>query len=133
MADCKIIILGAGLAGLGMAAQLQRQLNEHDFEIYEKLDDVGGTWAQNKYPNLSCDMPSEVRMRGSHIVPFGGSSTELTTRTTVLLVLLLPKPRLESQICRATRNLEVHPRLRAPLQARLTYSASARVHFTALV
>lgn len=60
MADCKIIILGAGLAGLGMAAQLQRQLNEHDFEIYEKLDNVGGTWAQNTYPNLSCDVPSEV-------------------------------------------------------------------------
>lgn len=60
MADCKIIILGAGLGGLGMAAQLKRLLNEDDFELYEKLDDVGGTWAQNHYPNLSCDVPSEV-------------------------------------------------------------------------
>jgi cation diffusion facilitator CzcD-associated flavoprotein CzcO len=57
MSDCKIIILGAGLAGLGMAVQLQRQLNEDVFEIYENMDDVGGTWAQNKYPNLSCDVP----------------------------------------------------------------------------
>lgn len=65
MADCKVIILGAGLAGLGMAAQLQRQLDEHDFEIYEKLDDIGGTWAQNTYPNLSCDVPSEVRLLAS--------------------------------------------------------------------
>jgi len=62
MADCKIIIIGAGLAGLGMAAQLKRLLHEDDFEIYEKLDDVGGTWAQNKYPNLSCDVPSEVSL-----------------------------------------------------------------------
>lgn len=57
---CNILILKAGLAGLGIAAQLQRRLNEYDYEIHEKLDDVGGTWAQNTYPNLSCDVPSEV-------------------------------------------------------------------------
>jgi cation diffusion facilitator CzcD-associated flavoprotein CzcO len=62
MADCKIIIIGAGLAGLGMAVQLKRLLREDDFELFEKLDDVGGTWAQNTYPNLSCDVPSEVEL-----------------------------------------------------------------------
>ncbi|KIK68790.1 hypothetical protein GYMLUDRAFT_153644 [Collybiopsis luxurians FD-317 M1] len=59
MADCKILIIGAGLAGLGMAVQLKRLLKEDDFELFEKFDDVGGTWAQNTYPNLSCDIPSE--------------------------------------------------------------------------
>ena len=57
MADCKILILGAGLAGLGMAAQLQRQLNSDDFEIYEKLDNIGGTWAQNAYKISAATCP----------------------------------------------------------------------------
>ncbi|KAH8653100.1 hypothetical protein BGZ60DRAFT_387004 [Tricladium varicosporioides] len=55
----KIAIIGAGLSGVGMGVQLKRLLNHENFEIYDKLDDIGGTWAQNKYPNLSCDVPSE--------------------------------------------------------------------------
>ena len=96
MADCKIIILGAGLAGLGIAAQLQRQLNEDDFEIYEKLDDVGGTWAQNTYPNLSCDVPSEVKFSAPQIMLFRSLSSRLTYEIAVLLLLLLPKPGLDA-------------------------------------
>ena len=29
-----------------------------DVTIYEKADDVGGTWRDNTYPGLSCDVPS---------------------------------------------------------------------------
>ena len=60
----KIVIIGAGMGGIAMEAQLKRLLNHDDFEIYKKLD-IGGTWAHNKYPNLSCDVPSEVgRLHG---------------------------------------------------------------------
>ncbi|KAI1418311.1 FAD/NAD(P)-binding domain-containing protein [Hypoxylon sp. FL1857] len=59
----KIVIVGAGMSGIGMAAQLKRLLNHQNFEIFEKSDDVGGTWSQNVYPNLSCDVPSEVSLR----------------------------------------------------------------------
>jgi cation diffusion facilitator CzcD-associated flavoprotein CzcO len=60
MAYTRTIIIGAGFAGIGMGAQLKRLLKGDNFQIFEKLDDVGGTWAQNTYPNLSCDVPSQV-------------------------------------------------------------------------
>jgi cation diffusion facilitator CzcD-associated flavoprotein CzcO len=60
MGPNKVVISGAGMGGIAMGTQLKRLLNHEDFEIYEKLDDIGGTWAQNTYPNLSCDVPSEV-------------------------------------------------------------------------
>jgi cation diffusion facilitator CzcD-associated flavoprotein CzcO len=60
IAPDKVVIIGAGMGGIAMGVQLKRLLNHDDFEIYEKLDDIGGTWAQNRYPNLSCDVASEV-------------------------------------------------------------------------
>lgn len=58
----RIAIIGAGMAGIAMGAQLKRLLNHENFHIYEKGDDIGGTWAQNRYPNLSCDVVSEVSL-----------------------------------------------------------------------
>lgn len=56
-----VAIIGAGFSGIGMAVQLKRLLKHDNFHVYEKLDDIGGTWTQNRYPNLSCDVPSEVK------------------------------------------------------------------------
>ncbi|KFA69361.1 hypothetical protein S40285_08754 [Stachybotrys chlorohalonatus IBT 40285] len=55
----KIAIIGGGMAGITMGVQLKRLLNHENFHIYEKSDSVGGTWAQNRYPNLTCDVASE--------------------------------------------------------------------------
>ncbi len=50
-------IIGAGMSGLCQAIVL-RQAGITDVTIYEKADDVGGTWRDNTYPGLSCDVPS---------------------------------------------------------------------------
>ena len=55
----KIAILGAGMSGLGMAMQLRRA-DIHNFTIYEKADAVGGTWRENTYPGVACDVPSHL-------------------------------------------------------------------------
>jgi cation diffusion facilitator CzcD-associated flavoprotein CzcO len=60
MSPDKVVIIGAGMGGIAMGAQLKRLLHHENFEIYEKFNDVGGTWAQNTYPNLNCDIPSDV-------------------------------------------------------------------------
>ena len=52
-------ILGAGLSGLCMAIRL-RQAGIETFTIYEKADDVGGTWRENTYPGVACDVPSHL-------------------------------------------------------------------------
>jgi cation diffusion facilitator CzcD-associated flavoprotein CzcO len=45
------------MSGVGFAAMLRRAGHEN-FTIYEKADEVGGTWRENRYPGLSCDVPA---------------------------------------------------------------------------
>ena len=54
-----ILIIGAGFAGLGMAIRLKRQ-GRDDFIIIERAEDVGGTWRDNHYPGIACDVPSHL-------------------------------------------------------------------------
>jgi cation diffusion facilitator CzcD-associated flavoprotein CzcO len=55
----RIAIIGTGFAGLGMAIRL-KQAGIHDFVVLEKADDVGGTWRENTYPGVQCDVPSHL-------------------------------------------------------------------------
>lgn len=52
-----IAIVGSGFGGLGAAIAL-RQTGINDFAIYEKGDEVGGTWRDNQYPGAACDVQS---------------------------------------------------------------------------
>lgn len=52
-------IIGAGLSGILMGIRL-KQAGIDNFVIYEKADDVGGTWKHNTYPGLHCDVPSHL-------------------------------------------------------------------------
>ena len=54
-----VAILGAGFGGLGMAMQL-KAAGVESFTVYEKADDVGGTWRDNRYPGAECDVPSHL-------------------------------------------------------------------------
>lgn len=55
----RVLILGAGFAGLCMAIRL-RQAGYTEFEILERAPDLGGTWRQNTYPGAACDIPSHL-------------------------------------------------------------------------
>ena len=52
----RVVIVGAGISGLYMAETLKRA--GIDFTIYEKADEVGGTWRENTYPGLFVDVLS---------------------------------------------------------------------------
>ena len=52
-----IAIIGAGMSGIAAVVKL-RQAGYTDLTVYEKTDRVGGTWRENTYPGLSCDVPS---------------------------------------------------------------------------
>lgn len=54
--DNDVLIIGAGMSGMGFAIQLLRQYGNRNFEIIEKTDAVGGTWAINTYPGCGCDV-----------------------------------------------------------------------------
>src|ERR1700754_2040867 len=57
--DPRVIIVGSGIGGLTMAFNLRRA-GVRNIEIYEKGDDVGGTWRDNRYPGVACDIPSHL-------------------------------------------------------------------------
>ena len=54
-----VLIVGAGFAGIGMGIQLARR-GLRSFVIIEQAGDVGGTWRDNRYPGVSCDIPSHL-------------------------------------------------------------------------
>ena len=54
-----IAIIGAGFAGIGAAIQLIKA-GIHSFTIFERAEEIGGTWRDNTYPGCACDVPSHV-------------------------------------------------------------------------
>ncbi len=52
-----VVVIGAGMAGILAGIKL-KQDRKYDFVIYEKADRIGGTWRENTYPGLTCDVPS---------------------------------------------------------------------------
>jgi 4-hydroxyacetophenone monooxygenase len=54
----KVVIVGAGFSGLGMAVQLQRL--GIPYTIYERRSELGGTWSINTYPDARVDTPSAM-------------------------------------------------------------------------
>ena len=52
-----IAIIGAGMSGIAAVVKL-RKAGYTNLTVYEKTDKVGGTWRENQYPGLSCDVPS---------------------------------------------------------------------------
>lgn len=50
-----IIIIGAGLSGIGSACHLERKNPEKSYLIFEARDSIGGTWSLFKYPGIRSD------------------------------------------------------------------------------
>jgi cation diffusion facilitator CzcD-associated flavoprotein CzcO len=57
--DHHIAVIGAGLGGIGMGIALRRAGLE-DFALYERADDIGGTWRDNTYPGIAVDIPAQA-------------------------------------------------------------------------
>ena len=55
----RVVIIGAGMSGILSAIKL-REAGYEDIRILEKAERLGGTWRENRYPGLSCDIPSHV-------------------------------------------------------------------------
>jgi len=55
----RFAVIGAGMSGILSAIKL-REAGYEDFTVYEKADRLGGTWRENTYPGISCDVPSHL-------------------------------------------------------------------------
>lgn len=68
MIRTEVAIVGAGFAGIGMASALRRA-GRDDFVVLERGSSVGGTWRENTYPGVSCDVPSHLYGFAAHPNP----------------------------------------------------------------
>ncbi len=53
----RIAIVGAGMSGIAAVIKLEKA-GYTDVTVFEKAGRLGGTWRENTYPGLSCDIPS---------------------------------------------------------------------------
>jgi cyclohexanone monooxygenase len=63
-----ILIVGAGISGIGLAAHLCRHTPQRSFEIVERRDSIGGTWDLFKYPGIRSD--SDMSTFGFNFKPW---------------------------------------------------------------
>ncbi len=55
MKHTDIIIVGAGLSGIGAACHLERKNKQKSYRILESRAEIGGTWSLFKYPGIRSD------------------------------------------------------------------------------
>lgn len=56
----KLICVGAGATGLNLAYRTRKHLRNVELTVYEKNPSIGGTWFENNYPGVACDIPSHI-------------------------------------------------------------------------
>jgi cation diffusion facilitator CzcD-associated flavoprotein CzcO len=57
--ETDVLVIGTGFSGLGTAIRL-RQAGHEDFIVLEQAANVGGTWRDNHYPGVACDVPAHL-------------------------------------------------------------------------
>jgi cation diffusion facilitator CzcD-associated flavoprotein CzcO len=63
-----VIIVGAGLSGIGGACHLQRECPDHSYLILESRGAMGGTWDLFRYPGIRSD--SDMHTLGYNFKPW---------------------------------------------------------------
>ena len=105
----RVAIIGTGFAGLGMALRLKRAGIE-DFVLLERAGDLGGTWRDNHYPGLCCDIPSHVYSFSFELNPYWtrgfapGHEIQDYLRQTAQKHGVMPHIRFEHEVLEAAWN-----------------------------
>ncbi|KAK3312895.1 hypothetical protein B0H66DRAFT_524416 [Apodospora peruviana] len=58
--ELRVAVIGGGLAGILAGILFPAKVPNINLTIYEKNHDFGGTWLENVYPGVRCDIPSHV-------------------------------------------------------------------------
>lgn len=50
----RVVIIGSGLSGILASIRFRQRIQNVSLTVYEKNDDIGGTWYENRYPGCAC-------------------------------------------------------------------------------
>ncbi|MDN5939956.1 MAG: NAD(P)/FAD-dependent oxidoreductase, partial [Salinisphaera sp.] len=65
-----VLIIGAGVSGIGTACHLARRCPDKSYAILERRDEIGGTWDLFRYPGIRSD--SDMYTFGFEFAPWKG-------------------------------------------------------------
>ncbi|MDP2130268.1 MAG: NAD(P)/FAD-dependent oxidoreductase [Erythrobacter sp.] len=82
--DFDVLIVGAGISGIGMAAHMKMKTPHHSYAIVEQRDNLGGTWDLFRYPGIRSD--SDMYTLGYEFEPWREKET-LAQRDRILRYL----------------------------------------------
>lgn len=99
----EIAVVGAGFAGLAAAMALRRA-GHRDVVVLERAAAIGGTWRDNTYPGIACDVPSHLYGFRDHPNPDWSS-------------VYAPGPEIRAYLEAVARSEGIRPHLDAPLTA----------------
>ncbi|MEL6237354.1 MAG: NAD(P)/FAD-dependent oxidoreductase, partial [Pseudomonadota bacterium] len=66
--DFDVLIVGAGISGIGMAAHMEMKSPGHSYAIVERRENLGGTWDLFRYPGIRSD--SDMHTLGFDFEPW---------------------------------------------------------------
>ncbi|MFT3853939.1 MAG: NAD(P)/FAD-dependent oxidoreductase [Ilumatobacteraceae bacterium] len=101
-----VVIVGAGISGIGAGCHLRRESPDRSFVILEARDGIGGTWDLFRYPGVRSD--SDMHTLGYDFKPWtaekaiaDGASIMSYLRETVVENGLAPRIRFGHKVVRA--------------------------------
>ena len=53
-----LVVIGAGFSGIAMT--IAAKAAGRDVIVLERADEIGGTWRDNRYPGVACDIQSHL-------------------------------------------------------------------------
>jgi len=66
--DVDVLIVGAGISGIGMAAHMEMSASDQSYVIVERRENLGGTWDLFRYPGIRSD--SDMQTLGFSFEPW---------------------------------------------------------------
>jgi monooxygenase len=71
--DVDVLIVGAGISGIGLAAHIERGGTGHSYALLERRANLGGTWDLFRYPGIRSD--SDMHTLSYEFEPWTGKET----------------------------------------------------------
>jgi cation diffusion facilitator CzcD-associated flavoprotein CzcO len=91
-----VLIVGAGISGIGGAYHLRTQCPEKSFEILEAQNTFGGTWSTHRYPGVRSD--SDLYTFGYRFKPWVGAPIATGAEILAYLEAVIEENKLAPQI-----------------------------------